>query len=99
MAQERIRVLVHGRVQGVGFRAWTRQAAEMRRLTGWCRNRSSGAVEVLAAGASEDLRRFLADLEEGPSLAAVDRVERIDIGEDGGEDFAVLENFEIRPTA
>ena len=44
-------VLIRGRVQGVGFRAWTEYTALERGLEGWVRNRRDGAVEAVFAGA------------------------------------------------
>jgi acylphosphatase len=66
-----VRILVTGRVQGVGFRAFvTRRAAELG-LAGWVRNRPDGAVEAEAAGPEAALRAFVAALETGPRLAHV----------------------------
>lgn len=65
------RFLVSGRVQGVAFRAWTREHAETLRLTGWAANLSDGRVEVLACGdavAIDQLGRLLRD---GPPAARV----------------------------
>jgi acylphosphatase len=66
---------VIGRVQGVGFREWTRRTAERIGLVGSVRNRPDGSVEVQAAGSEDALGRFEAMLEKGPPLAKVDRVE------------------------
>ena len=66
---------VTGRVQGVGFREWTRRTAERIGLVGSVRNRPDGSVEVQAAGSEEALGRLATMLQKGPPLARVDRVE------------------------
>jgi acylphosphatase len=70
-----VHVLVRGRVQGVGFRAWTHHQAELHGLTGWVRNRRDGSVEALLSGAPDLVNILLAALREGPRGAAVDGVE------------------------
>ena len=68
---------VVGRVQGVGFREWTRRAAERIGLVGSVRNRPDGTVEIHAAGTEDALGELEALLEKGPPVARVDRVERL----------------------
>lgn len=70
------RFLVHGRVQGVGFRWWARQEANALGISGFVRNRRDGTVEVLASGTAEALEEFASRLRSGPPAARVDRVER-----------------------
>ncbi len=72
---EQLHAVVHGRVQGVGFRdATQRRAAEMG-VTGWVRNQPDSTVEVTAEGDHETLEHFLAFLWRGPNAARVLRVE------------------------
>ena len=66
-----VRVVVHGRVQGVGFRYFVLREAESMGIAGWVRNRADGAVEVDAEGARPDLERLVAALSRGPSGARV----------------------------
>ena len=66
---------VRGRVQGVGFRWWTRRRASDLGLWGTVRNRPDGTVEVHAAGELETLEAFAAELEVGPPSARVERVD------------------------
>ena len=61
-----ISIIVSGRVQGVGFRYFTKNKAEERGITGWVRNLSDGRVEVLAYGPESDLEQFMQVLKEGP---------------------------------
>ena len=71
-----LHAVVHGRVQGVGFRAYTQREAITLNLGGWVRNNSDGTVEVVAEGEKSTLNRFLHRLETGPSYASVTRVEK-----------------------
>jgi acylphosphatase len=65
------RIRVTGRVQGVGYRAWTVAVANRLGLKGWVRNRHDGSVEILAGGADAVLDEFTAALRIGPGAAAV----------------------------
>ncbi len=71
----RLTAIVHGRVQGVFFRDFTRRVAIGLGLTGYVRNRLDGTVEAVAEGRREDLEKLLQQLEVGPSSARVDRVD------------------------
>jgi acylphosphatase len=75
MAVESVAVRVTGRVQGVGFRAWTAAEARARGLSGWVRNDPDGAVRALLSGPREAVRAMLAALHEGPPMARVEGVE------------------------
>jgi acylphosphatase len=75
MSHAAFHAIVHGRVQGVFFRASAREEAERLGLGGWVRNLPDGTVEVDAAGAEGALRDFAAWLDRGPRGARVDRVE------------------------
>ncbi len=70
------RYRVTGRVQGVYFRATTLEKALALGLSGWVRNASDGAVEVLASGPAAQLELFEAWLQRGPEHARVHSVER-----------------------
>ena len=84
------RFLVSGKVQGVCFRAATRDEALRLGLRGHARNLPDGRVEVLAAGDSALIDRLAAWLRHGPPHARVDRVARspADPGE-AGADFSI----------
>jgi len=75
METARLHALVHGYVQGVNFRWYTRQQANHLGLSGYVRNRADGSVEVVAEGPRESLEQLLAWLHQGPSLASVERVD------------------------
>ncbi|HLX56316.1 MAG TPA: acylphosphatase [Ktedonobacteraceae bacterium] len=68
---EELHAYVHGRVQGVGFRYFVVQKAQMLALRGYTRNESDGSVEVLAQGPRLALERLLAYLRQGPPAAHV----------------------------
>jgi acylphosphatase len=71
----RRRVVVHGRVQGVGFRYSLARAADIRGVAGWARNRADGALEAVFEGEPEALESLVRFCREGPRGANVERVE------------------------
>lgn len=71
----RRRAIVRGRVQGVGFRAYTRAEAQRLQLTGWARNLPSGTVEVEAEGPAAAVAELLEWLRRGPPWAEVEGVD------------------------
>jgi acylphosphatase len=72
------RYVVTGRVQGVGFRWFTHDAAAAEGLHGWVRNLADGSVEVVVEGDGESVDRLEARIRRGPSHA---RVEQVDVEE------------------
>ena len=85
------RAVVHGRVQGVNFRYYTRERARRLGVAGHVRNRWDGTVEVLAEGRADALQRLLSWLRVGPRLAQVTRVQ---VSWQAPSD--VLQTFEVR---
>jgi acylphosphatase len=71
--------IVTGRVQGVGFRYFTRDLAQKLGLTGWVANRYDGSVEIHAEGGAETLQRFLTLIRIGPAFADVEDVTARDV--------------------
>jgi acylphosphatase len=71
----RRRVVVHGRVQGVGFRLALSRAAAARGVAGWVRNRPDGTVEAVLEGEPEAVDAAVRFCSEGPRGAAVGRLE------------------------
>jgi acylphosphatase len=86
-----VHLIIHGRVQGVGFRDSMCQQANAEGVAGWARNRRDGTVEATIQGPEEAVQRMIAWAHHGPRLAGVTRVE---MGE-SNEDCA---GFDIRPT-
>jgi acylphosphatase len=82
-----LRFFVSGRVQGVWFRASTRDEARRHGITGHARNLTDGRVEVLACGTPEALARLEEWLWQGPSAARVSDVLREEAGETPPGDF------------
>ncbi len=87
-----VHVLIEGRVQGVGFRAWVDLTARGLGLDGWVRNRRDGAVEAVFSGPSDTVGDMLAQCYSGPAAA---RVDRLHILGDGADTFT---SFDVRPT-
>jgi acylphosphatase len=90
----RVHVRVHGRVQGVYYRAAAQEEAQRLGLVGWVRNRADGTVEAAAEGEEAVVESFLAWCRRGPERARVDKldVERL-------EPIATEKEFTVRPTA
>jgi acylphosphatase len=85
------RIVVHGRVQGVNFRAATRQTARRHGATGWVRNRPDGAVEAHLEGSADAVEALEAWIVTGgPPAAEITDVEAEDVPAEG------LERFEVR---
>ncbi len=71
----RAHVWISGRVQGVFFRAHTKEVAEKLGLTGWVRNLPDGRVEAVFEGEEEAVKEAIEWCKRGPPLAKVERVE------------------------
>ena len=74
-ATERLEAVVHGRVQGVGFRYFVVRRARALGLVGWVANQADGSVRCVAEGPSTVLDRLLEALRQGPPGSRVDRVD------------------------
>jgi acylphosphatase len=85
------RVRITGLVQGVFFRAWTREEAQRLGLTGWVRNCPDGSVEAHLEGDPAMVRWMIDKLGYGPSGARVDSCEARDAEPEN------LKAFEVRP--
>jgi acylphosphatase len=86
----RRRVIVHGSVQGVGFRYTLARAARDRGAAGWVRNCPDGTVEAVFEAEPEAMESLVQLAGEGPRGAEVQRVEVLD------EDPEGLSSFEVR---
>ena len=74
-SRKTVAVRIHGRVQGVCYRAWTVGEAERRGIDGWVRNRSDGTVEALASGPTKAIEAFFTVCARGPAGSRVANVE------------------------
>ena len=90
------RVRVDGRVQGVGYREFTRRAAQRLGVSGWVRNLSDGAVEALLRGPPDPVEALVAEMRKGPRFSVVARVKVTEEHEPCAKDGGA---FVIRPTA
>jgi acylphosphatase len=91
--EKSVRVVVRGRVQGVGYRAWLARHALHLRLKGWVRNRSDGTVEAVLLGPAPAVDMMLGLCGKGPRFCEVEAVEASPVVNEGWPDFSV------RPTA
>ena len=82
---ERRRVRIEGRVQGVGFRWFTSEAAAACGLTGWVKNLPDGAVQAEAQGEVDQLDTWLDAVGRGPVFSSVSSVEFESIPVEAGE--------------
>ncbi|MDA1141128.1 MAG: YdjY domain-containing protein [Planctomycetota bacterium] len=87
----RIHWFIQGRVQGVGFRAYTELNAKRSGIRGWVRNLENGQVELMAEGPAEAMATFQAKVRKGPRGSAVEKVE-----EGQPDRKEILGEFEIR---
>ena len=86
---KRVRAVVHGRVQGVGFRYFTAVQARKYGIGGFVKNRFDGTVELEAEGEPEQLDRFLEQVRQGPTYSHVSRVDITEILETGESGFSI----------
>jgi acylphosphatase len=77
----RRRVIVRGRVQGVGFRWFVREHARTLRLAGWVKNLPDGMVELEVEGAPDKVAELMALIAEGPDGAVVAGLDEVQISE------------------
>jgi acylphosphatase len=91
-------VSIRGRVQGVGYRAWTEVMALKRGLEGWVRNRHDSSVEAVFGGEEHEVAAMIADCRRGPRGAWVETIDQREATPDeialrrGDELFSVLRN-------
>jgi acylphosphatase len=91
-------VSIHGRVQGVGYRAFVEREALRAGVEGWARNRSDGSVEVVFSGEAGVVRKLIDVCRRGPYSA---RVETLQEREAAADEFALRRRgdvFSVLPT-
>lgn len=92
-------IAIRGRVQGVGFRAWTEVTAIELGIQGWVRNRRDGSVEALLTGPEDVVRAMIELCRQGPPGAHVEAVDQREAGSADlalrrpGDLFSVLASF------
>ena len=75
------RLIIHGRVQGVGYRYGMIAAAKQTQINGWVRNRSDGTVEAVVQGTASAIEQITDWARQGPIGTVVSRVETFDVTE------------------
>lgn len=87
-----VHAIISGRVQGVGYRAWTVDTAKSLGLCGWVRNRADSTVEAVFQGDDGQCRRMLDECRHGPLYSRVIDVVSMD------QDLSQMDNFTERST-
>jgi acylphosphatase len=87
------RLIIEGRVQGVGYRWWAVGQARRLGLDGWVRNRIDGSVELVAIGEEAVIAKLEKSCRFGPPPADVSTISRTEAEDDG------TQGFRERPTA
>lgn len=89
--EKRLHIIVTGRVQGVGFRYFAKDNADMYNVTGWVRNCANGSVEIEAQAQEEILQKFCDELRKGPFMGSVSDLQTQEIEPATGDN-----SFQIR---
>jgi acylphosphatase len=93
MAVQAKHIIVHGRVQGVGFRYFVHHVASRLGLTGNVCNCPDFTVEIVVEGPARRIEEFMHEVEQGPSLARVERLEICDIPAGGNYRSFLIEGW------
>ncbi|NPA37146.1 MAG: acylphosphatase [Chlorobi bacterium] len=86
---KRVRILVDGRVQGVGFRYYVSGKAKEHNIKGYVRNMPDGRVEIDAEGVTDNLHRFISDCRKGPSMSRIDEFIMHEVPAFGFSNFSI----------
>ena len=98
MKEAAVHLIVHGRVQGVGYRAFVEHEAKRRDLQGWVRNCGDGTVEALLVGDGAAIEDMIAACRRGPFGARVDAIDRTTAHAAGLKDRRPGQAFSVLPT-
>ena len=90
MSESVLHLMIHGRVQGVGYRAFVHHEATARGLSGWVRNLRTGEVEMVVRGEATVVEELVDVCRCGPPGARVDRIVRSDTAAPPDGAFTVL---------
>ncbi len=93
MATTAKQIVVHGRVQGVGFRYFVRNAGTRLGLVGDVRNCPDSTVEIIVEGSEAKIAEFIGQVRQGPSLARVQRVDVVDVPVQGTYGSFLIEGW------
>jgi acylphosphatase len=87
---KRVRLRIHGRVQGVWYRGWSAERARELGLDGWVRNRADGTVEMSLSGPEAAIDAMRDDCRRGPRAAQVSRIDMLEESEEVEPGFRQL---------
>jgi len=93
MVSQAKHIVVHGMVQGVGFRYFVRRVGSRLGLTGNVCNCDDGTVEIVVEGNPRRLAEFVQEVRQGPPMAHVDRLEIRDIPAEGNYSTFQIEGW------
>lgn len=85
-----VHIFVSGKVQGVGFRYFTKYVARSLGVNGWVRNLEDGRVEIKATGSEEAIKKFIEKIHKGPIMADVRSVSVEDVPREDFNFFEIL---------
>jgi acylphosphatase len=85
-----VHLIIRGEVQGVFYRATTKDVADKAGIKGWVKNTADGNVEIMATGTEEQLTQFIEWCKKGPRKAKVEDVKQIRKLEERFEEFVIL---------
>lgn len=86
-------LIISGRVQGVGFRYFTKKNAESLGVNGWVKNLANGDVETVIQGEEDRVKEMISYLKSGPVPAKVETIEEVDGEKSTGksyDDFSII---------
>lgn len=84
------RLVIQGRVQGVGFRFFTAMQAKKHKLTGTVQNCADKSVEIYCNGTESDINQFIESIRKGPPLSRVDKVQIEECPPKEYNDFSII---------
>lgn len=93
MEKQARRIIVHGMVQGVGFRYFVQRAGKRLGLAGDVCNLPDATVEILVEGNAAELDEFIREVRKGPPMAHVERLEILDIAVSGRNPTFMVEGW------
>jgi acylphosphatase len=83
-------LLIHGKVQGVFYRASAKEQADLLSLSGWIRNTEDGSVEAVVTGTEENIDSFISWCRKGPKQAVVNDIQVTPKPDEGLKGFKVI---------
>jgi len=85
-----VKILVHGKVQGVFYRKKTQQKAKELNVQGWVKNNTDGTVEIFVQGPELEVLQMIEWCKQGPKNAAVSQLDTQDSTPENYSDFNIL---------